>query len=208
MQEMRFLSSLQIQTEVDVPGKDYRRRRNEEAPRESGAVVVENIILSKEAVTQAISDFVVVLQQGDAVLGRKEIIVPAVKPSRALPAMVDRLRELSALRRNWNGRGSPPPNDQAIRQASSVADRLAGAGVEPPRVSASAMGGVTFHFLPRDGRPPGVFASIDCLNSGERLAMLSDRNSGQPEVWEIEKDEMPETIRRIQRFLLHATSPR
>ena len=119
-----------------------------------------------------------------------------------LPPAIERLEELRRLPQNWNGRGAEAPNDAAIRAAVSVVVRLDRRPAS--RIVASASGGITLYFF-RDGETDGHaarrFASIDCLNTGERIAMLSDRAGGPPDVWEIDAGGLVDAITKSQRFL-------
>lgn len=89
------------------------------------------------------------------------------------------LFNLAAFELGWDGFKAEPPSREALKQADRVLRILNDTGFQPDRINASAEGGVTFAFLAGNR-----YADIACLNSGEILAVMSDR-TGEPQVWEV-----------------------
>jgi hypothetical protein len=104
---------------------------------------------------------------------------------------VKNMRELPA---DWNGYGSEAPNQLAREIAQDIL-LVATNIVMPSRVAASAQGGVGICFY--NGNK---YADIECLNTGEVLAAISDR-SGRPEVWQIGPTEYKGALEKIGRFV-------
>jgi hypothetical protein len=97
-----------------------------------------------------------------------------------LADVVRDLLDLESISRDWNGLGSEPPTFDAVAGAVRVLRGLKSAWVRPERVAPSAEGGVGITF--RRGRR---FASIESLNSGEVVVLISD-GTGSPRAWEID----------------------
>jgi hypothetical protein len=90
---------------------------------------------------------------------------------------------LESYSRDWNGLDSDPPSRLAITLAKKLIDQCKAVDLKPTRVSASAEGGVALSF-----RNSGMFASLECLNSGEIVGLTSD-GTGNPHAWEVGKQE-------------------
>jgi len=91
-----------------------------------------------------------------------------------------RLAELQQLPEDWDSYGAAPPNDFAISLARKVLKRLHIVGLPAPHISPSAEDGVCMSF-----RKGGLYADIECFNSGEMLAATSD-GEGDQHVWEVD----------------------
>jgi hypothetical protein len=106
-----------------------------------------------------------------------------VKPLADIPHAYDRrLRQLEALRLGWDTYSAAPPNDTALNLAHRILRSLPPDLAKGVRVSPSAEGGVGISFL-RNGR----YADIECFNSGELYAVVSDRQR-ERRVWEVAQD--------------------
>jgi hypothetical protein len=115
----------------------------------------------------------------------------------AIQAMISALDELSQLNDGWDSYDAPKPNLAARESARHVLEILNGHNRLPTAVVPSAEGGVGFAFSGKANR----YADIECLNSGEMLAVISDRVS-EPEVWTIGiESTLADTIERISTFL-------
>ena len=103
------------------------------------------------------------------------------------------LEELLELTEGWDSYGAAPPSELAVSLASGILRRLNDAGAPLPRTSPSAEDGVCMSF--RNGC---LYADIECFNSGEVLAAISD-GKGQQHVWEVGSSvpEIIETTRLI-----------
>ncbi len=87
----------------------------------------------------------------------------------------------------------------AIANARSVLKLLGQVDFLPSRIMASVDGGITICFIVGDR-----YSDIECVNSGEILAVISDRSSCQsPDVWDIGGDHknLHSSIERIRYFL-------
>lgn len=107
------------------------------------------------------------------------------------------LKNLSMLKPGWDGDDAEAPNAMAVNRARRVLDRLFAFNLKPSRVVASADGGVGLLFSGKERR----YADIECLNTGEMLAVTSDRVS-EPQVWTIGADSsLEDSITRISSFI-------
>ena len=94
-----------------------------------------------------------------------------------------KLSRLGGLDTGWDGFKAEPPSREALKQAGCVLRILHDIEFRPDRIDASAEGGITFAFLAGNR-----YADIECFNSGEILAVTSDRIS-EPTVWEVTSTE-------------------
>jgi hypothetical protein len=134
----------------------------------------------------------------EKVLGEARVsVLEAATPSteKHSPWIDEAMRALDALRElapNWDSYGAEPPAEDALQRAHEVIEALDAMRFRPDRVAASAEGGVAIAFV-REGR----YADVECFNSGEMLAVISD-GRGRPEVWEVAPDELGRTLNRIR----------
>lgn len=131
----------------------------------------------------------------------------ALKPQRSLPLyriprgqntkaweLIHKAEGMRLLGYDWNGYGSPAPNDLAIRLSEEVI-LSSGQRMTPSRIVPSAQGGVGVYFVRNRKR-----GDIECLNSGSMTATLCDE--GQlPKVWEIRQSEIKSALQSISKFL-------
>ncbi len=112
----------------------------------------------------------------------------------SLPEM--QMHEMTALNINWELDGSEAPNEVARSKALSVlgiADLL---GIRPTYITASADGGVAICF-----KNNGVYADVECFNSGEIWGLLDDRTTPAT-TWSITDDSsIGEGLRKIGDFI-------
>src|SRR5689334_17757210 len=78
---------------------------------------------------------------------------------------------------------SPIPNETAVNHGRRVVERLRRMKFAPNRVDSSAEGGVNIAFIQDD-----LYADVECLNSGEILAVTSNRKD-RPRVWEVQPND-------------------
>jgi len=90
------------------------------------------------------------------------------------------LAEMTAVNINWSDDGSESPNDLAKSSARHVLEIANVLATEPTYVTASAEGGVGICY-----KRNGIYADIECFNSGEIWAMISDPSS-EPKAWKVE----------------------
>src|ERR1041384_6811572 len=95
------------------------------------------------------------------------------------PKLFRRIESLQQLSDNWNSYGSAAPNQRAQFWARRALHELMRLNFPPTTVNASSDEGVAIFFHSADKR-----ASIECMNNGEILAVLS-KGQEAPEVWAI-----------------------
>jgi hypothetical protein len=107
-----------------------------------------------------------------------------------------RLKELVSLPQDWDTYDAPPPSAHAKEQADRVLDLLQTLSQPLTKVVASAEGGIGICFVVGDR-----YADIECLNSGEILA-VTYRGSEEPFVWQVESRDAA-VIEAIERIHAH-----
>src|SRR2546421_11203907 len=108
-------------------------------------------------------------------------------------AWVDALNDLRLLGTGWDGANSEAPNEESIYWAGRALALLRELHFQPTRVGASVEGGATISFMDGDR-----YADIECFNSGEILAVISDQR-GKPDVWTVPAHDA-EIIRALERI--------
>ncbi len=116
-------------------------------------------------------------------------------PNAQIESLFAAIDGLARLRKNWNTYGAEPPNAAAISNAKNVLERCIFMGIVPTKVLASAEEGVAVIF--DDGEK---YADIESFNTGEILAIISNRHS-EPVVWTIDSDTTDSALERIREFL-------
>jgi len=96
--------------------------------------------------------------------------------------MQERLSAVAAVSQDWDTFGSEAPNRDAVLAAGNILKSLIRSDVVPDAILPSAEGGVAICFV-RGNR----YADIECLNSGEILAVTSTRHE-RPYVWNLDQD--------------------
>ena len=96
-----------------------------------------------------------------------------------LAAALKRLSQFATLKEDWDSYGAPAPNQIAIALAHKILEALAEVDSNPPTIDPSAEGGICLSFRFGDR-----YGDIECLNSGEVLAAISNGGTGT-EVWQI-----------------------
>jgi hypothetical protein len=109
----------------------------------------------------------------------------------------NRLRQLSALRANWDTYGSEPPSPESLAAAGAIARAFINFGLIPDVVGPSAEGGVAICFVRNQ-----KYADIECFNSGETLAVRYSANE-DPRAWAIQPNDVAsvETIEIFSKYL-------
>jgi len=87
---------------------------------------------------------------------------------------------MNGLTVDWRAEGVEPPNVLSRLNAVRVLDVAGDLGIDPTYVTASAEGGVGICF-----KKDGLYADIECFNSGEIWALFSDRVNPATS-WQIE----------------------
>ncbi|NJM46256.1 MAG: hypothetical protein HC860_08800 [Alkalinema sp. RU_4_3] len=89
------------------------------------------------------------------------------------------VENLQQLPQGWDGLNAETPNKTSVDAAKSVLMSLFQMELIPDHITASVENGVGISFVRGE-----KYADIECFNSGEILAVISDRHSS-PTVWEI-----------------------
>src|SRR5262249_7877707 len=101
------------------------------------------------------------------------------------------LESLKNLLPGWDSYDAPVPEPPAFRHAGTTLGLLHALKLWPDRIAASAEGGIAF-VLARGGK----YADLECLNTGEILAVTCDRG-GEPEVWAVDPTTISAALERI-----------
>lgn len=101
-----------------------------------------------------------------------------------------RLKQLSKLREDWDSYGAEAPTDVSVNNASRVLKTLSEFSAVPDGILPSAEGGIAICFVRDDS-----YADIECLNSGEILA-VKYRGNEPPRVWEV-GESVADTVQTI-----------
>ena len=125
--------------------------------------------------------------KADAVL--LALMAPEVELPHWKNRIFEQIEDFRSLPLDWNGQGSEPPNEVAATLARNALTASDTVGLIPHRVVPSPDGGVALCFRRGDGR----FASLECLNAGDVIALQSDR-TGNPRAWEVAPN--PEALRK------------
>jgi hypothetical protein len=112
----------------------------------------------------------------------RELRFKEMKPARMksrIPSATERLDEylahpalesMEGLTVDWRVEGVEPPNALSRLYAGRILEVADDLGIKPTYVSASAEGGVGICF-----KRNGLYADIECFNTGEIWALFSDR---------------------------------
>lgn len=119
------------------------------------------------------------------------------EPETSLRALFKKIGELRKLEHDWNGYGSEPPNLTAESHAQIVVDCLFELDISPERIIASAENGIGIYV-----KKAKRYAIIECLNDGEIVIGLSDRQ-GHIKNRELtpEYDDVRESLEWMSEFL-------
>jgi hypothetical protein len=114
--------------------------------------------------------------------------------------LVEALRKLTvlaSLKMDWDGCGSDPPAEIAVRSARNILLTMAENDFAPSGIDATSEGGVCISF--RDGNR---YADIESFANGEVLAVITERGA-TPEVWPlaITSQDIAASLNRIRRYL-------
>ena len=109
----------------------------------------------------------------------------------------NRLSHLMGLRGNWDTYGSEAPSEQSVTAAATIGKAFINFGLIPDAVSPSTEGGVAICFVRNQ-----KYADIECLNSGETLAVRYT-SVENPKAWELQPNDVASdaTIQFLTQFL-------
>lgn len=103
----------------------------------------------------------------------------------------DKLDLLTQLPVNWDSYGAAAPSQDARAKALNVLEACRTEAYQPDALVPSADSGVAITF-----KKQGLYASIECLNTGEITGLISKRD-GNPSAWLIESD-TEDILRSVQ----------
>lgn len=114
-----------------------------------------------------------------------------------LSECIHRLESLRKLQKNWNSYDSEPPNSTALYWGRVVIEILTSINFPPLHISASAEEGINISFICDE-----KYADIECLNTGEILAVNSNRRD-HPDVWQVNprKKDIKHSLEKIRAYL-------
>jgi hypothetical protein len=122
-------------------------------------------------------------------------VAPRPEPAKRIAALWEDVDAMRFTPADWNGYGSEAPNQFAREIAQQFLLSAHTLRVVPDRVAPSAQGGVGICFY--NGNKYG---DIECLNSGEILATLTD-GVGRPRVWEVKPSDARGALEEIVQFI-------
>lgn len=111
-----------------------------------------------------------------------------------LAAELGALQLMRLLPDDWSSHDSAPPNGLAIHCAADVLKALSEFDLQPTHINPSAEEGVCISF--RNGRK---YADIECFNSGDVLAIVSDDASEV--AWDVSERGIRSSVVRINQFI-------
>jgi len=94
-----------------------------------------------------------------------------------------KLNDMDFIAPNWDSYGAPPPGREARNCAREILILLQRQSLPPSAIVPSSEGGVAICFL-----ESGAYADIECLNTGEILAVTYKGND-EPYVWDVGLEE-------------------
>lgn len=117
--------------------------------------------------------------------------------ARSFDQASDRLRELEALRPNWDSYGAAPPVPASLDSCRNVLRQLRSVALVPATIVASAEGGAAVCFL--EG---ARYSHIECLNSGELVVVMYEGQS-DPLVLEFDQrqPDITQAIEAVRHFM-------
>lgn len=107
------------------------------------------------------------------------------------------LDELSKLPINWDSYGAEPPNSTALYWARIALNILDEMSFRPNHITPSVENGIGISFI-----SDNKYADIECFNTGEILAVTSDRKE-KPNVWKVvnNQDDIKSALENIRVFI-------
>jgi|GEM_PF-248932 len=120
-----------------------------------------------------------------------------------LKQLLHEVESLLKLPKGWDGYAAEPPNKVALEKGRIILDVSMALEFLPSCVSPSAEGGIGISFL--NGQK---YADIECFNTGEVAALISNRGdkNREPEVWEVhaKENEIEISLKKIRDYLYTA----
>jgi len=107
------------------------------------------------------------------------------------------LEQLRKLPENWDSYGAEPPNLTALYWSKTVLELLLEINFPPNKITASVENGVGISFIQGE-----KYADIECFNTGEILAVTSDKQ-GNPNVWQVDDklDSIKSALKKIKIYV-------
>jgi len=194
---MTLASMTDSATSTEHPAKkrDISTMRTQVATASTGQVYAEKLNLLVFT-GKAIGWIAALLESATS---RISVVTPPVHKSSAaakrIAVLWEAVDDMQELQADWNGYNSEPPNEFARQVAKQILLSATNVLV-PSRVAPSAQGGIGICFYGRDNK----YADIECLNTGEILATLSD-GTGRPEVWDVKPIDSRRALERIGKYI-------
>lgn len=109
-----------------------------------------------------------------------------------------KIKQLEALRSDWNGYNSEPPNISSVYWATIIVDRLYENSLRPSKIVPSAAGGIAVTFFSEN-----KYADIEALNSGDIVALIKDKSNGTRQAWAVSAgdDDIQSAIDKIRNHI-------
>lgn len=107
-----------------------------------------------------------------------------------------KLDALAKLAQNWDGCGTDSPNEKSVLWARRTVELLNEINLEPTGIVASAEGGIGICFARNN-----LYSDIECLNTGEILAITKDGSTSRRTVWEMDPDDLKYEIGLVESFI-------
>jgi hypothetical protein len=182
-------------TEHPAKKKDISTMRTQVATARTGQVCAEkvNLLVYTGKAIGWVAGFL------HSATSRSSVVtIPAHRSSDAakqIAVLWEAVDDMQGLPGDWNGYNSEPPNEFARQVAKQILLSATNVLV-PTRVAPSAQGGIGICFYGRNNK----YADIECLNTGEILATLSD-GRGRPEVWDVRPIDSRGALERIGKYI-------
>jgi hypothetical protein len=126
-----------------------------------------------------------------------ELPAQIVEDRNLLLGKLKTIESLQKLPQGWDGLNAECPNRTAVNSAKLILVHLFRMKFLPDRITPSVENGVGISFVRGE-----KYADIECFNSGEILAVISDRRRA-PTVWEVNNhpQDITSSLRKIRDFI-------
>jgi hypothetical protein len=119
------------------------------------------------------------------------------KDRELLKTQLKLIENLQRLPKGWDGYNAESPNQNSVIRSQFILMHLFRMKFLPDKITPSVENGVGISFIQGD-----KYADIECFNTGEILAVTSDRQAA-PQVWEVSNrpQEITSALRKIRDFI-------
>jgi hypothetical protein len=105
------------------------------------------------------------------------------------------IEDCGTLKEGWDGDHAEIPGWLAVKHAKEIVCRCWTISFKPTKILPSVEGGIAISF-----ESTGKYADMECFNTGDILAVVSDRKN-EPDVWKLDINSIENTLERIRGFL-------